>query len=80
VHPVSVTSSFHLPKGCWALTDSNEGVGAPCGAFLRAAGPDVWVVQATSPLRSRWYEWSKQRLASMLVMDWFPSNELTALG
>jgi hypothetical protein len=79
VHSVAAGSSVHLTPGTWALTDSNALVAAPCSAFLQASGLDVWVVQATSAMKSRWHEWSKQHNASRYVMDWFPSNELAAL-
>jgi hypothetical protein len=80
VHSPVTSNSSLLPPGTWALADSNAMIGKPCGAFLDTSPKDVWIVQATSPLRERWYEWSKQHDASKYVMDWFPPNELVVLG
>jgi hypothetical protein len=73
-------TASQLPNGTWALADSSEFIEQPCSAFLATPLRDVWVIQATSPKRSRWREWSKQREANMYVMDWFYSNELRTLG
>ena len=78
-HNVVDTSALILPPGTWALANSSELVGQPCNAFL-AAHNMVWIIQATSPKRSMWYEWKKQRYARLYVMDWFPFNELEVLG
>jgi len=80
VHSVASASFIHLTHGTWALTDSNAQVAAPCSAFLEASGSSHgWVVQATSPMKSWWHEWSKQHNVTIYMMDWFPSNELAAL-
>lgn len=79
-HDTTTESALILPPGTWALTNSGEFIGQPCSAFLAAPRKDVWIMQATSPNRSRWYEWSKQRGARHYVMDCFPANELEVLG
>ena len=73
-------NSVRLPLNTWALTDSNASVGPPCEAFLAAAGGTAWVVQATSPKRSRWYEWHKQMQARLYVMDVVSEVEMKAFG
>jgi hypothetical protein len=79
-HGLLAKNALHLPNGTWALADSSEFIEKPCSAFLAAPLKNVWVIQATSPKRSRWREWSKQRDAKMYVMDWFYSDELGTLG
>lgn len=69
-----------IPDGTWALADSGEIIEQPGSAFLATPLSKVWVIQATSPKRSRWFEWRKQRNASMYVMDCFNSGELKTLG
>ena len=71
---------FELPPGTWALTNSGEVIEQPCPAFLCAPLRRAWIIQATSPKRSRWHEWCKQLKASLYVMDCFPPNELEVLG
>jgi hypothetical protein len=79
-HNLLAKNALQLPNGTWALADSSELIEHPCSAFLAAPLEDIWVIQATSPKRSRWREWSKQRDAKIYVMDWFSSNELRTLG
>ena len=79
-HDLRAKNAFQLPNGTWALADSGELIMQPCSAFLAAHPKNVWVIQATSPKRSMWHEWSKQRNAKLYVMDWFYSNELRTLG
>ena len=70
------TSGLKLPPGTWALTNSGEVIEKPCPEFLCAPRGRVWIIQATLPKRSRWYEWKKQLRAKLYVMDWFHPNEL----
>ena len=79
-HDLRAKNAFQLPNGTWALADSGELIMQPCSAFLAAHPKNIWVIQATSPKRSMWHEWSKQRNAKLYVMDWFYSNELRTLG
>ena len=79
-HDVVDKSGLILPPGTWALTNSGEVIEQPCDAFLAAPQDQVWIIQATSPKRSRWHEWRKQLRARLYVMDWFPPHELEVLG
>jgi hypothetical protein len=79
VHPTT-SRGVQFPPDTWALADSNEMINQPCGAFLMASLKNVWVVQASSPLKKRWREWTKQRDASIYIMEVFPSDELHVLG
>ena len=79
-HDLLAKTASQLPDGTWALADSSEFIDQPCSAFLASPLQDIWVIQVTSPKRSRWHEWSKQREANTYVMDWFYSNELRTLG
>ncbi|KAF8342458.1 hypothetical protein F5887DRAFT_974351 [Amanita rubescens] len=76
---VVAKSGLKLPPGTWALTNSGDLIEQPCSAFL-SSRRRAWIIQATSPKRSRWYEWSKQHSARCYVMDCFPPNELEVLG
>ena len=79
-HDVVDESGLELPPGTWALTNSGEVIERPCPAFLCAPQRRVWIIQATSPKRSRWHEWCKQLKARFYVMDYFPADELEVLG
>ena len=73
-------STSKLSPGTWALTNSGEFIEQPCSAFLAASQKKVWIIQATSPKRYMWFEWSKERDTMHYVMDCFPPNELEVLG
>ncbi|KAF8346138.1 hypothetical protein F5887DRAFT_962858 [Amanita rubescens] len=79
-HDVVDQSGLKLPPGTWALSNSGEVIEQPCAAFLSAPPGRAWIIQATSPKRSRWREWKKQLRAKLYVMDWFHPNELRVLG
>ncbi|KAE9410777.1 hypothetical protein BT96DRAFT_237712 [Gymnopus androsaceus JB14] len=51
---------------CWALSDSNSGIGEPCIAFQTHAHR---VIQASSPKPRRWKEWLKQKEGTRIVSD-----------
>jgi hypothetical protein len=75
----SQTEAYHcLPAGTWALSDSNEVTTQPCNAFLGSFA--VWVVQASSPKEAQWKAWTKQRHASVYVMDCISADELITFG
>lgn len=79
-HSVVAASAMEIPSGTWALANSSDFVGQPCSAFLAARRNGTWIIQATLPKRSRWFEWSKQQEARFYVMDWFTPYELEVLG
>ena len=79
-HNFLAKNALQLPKGTWALAASSEFIEQPCSAFLATPLKNIWVIQATSPKRSRWREWSKQWDAKMYVTDWFYSTELGTPG
>ncbi|KAI0750632.1 hypothetical protein C8Q80DRAFT_521611 [Daedaleopsis nitida] len=65
-------------RECCALVDSNADVGQPCSAFLSVARR---IVQATSPKREAWKEWSKQwERAFEYVMDPPSAMEIAAIA
>jgi hypothetical protein len=77
-HPGDV--SFHFPDHTWALTDASSGTATPCFAF-RTRPPDIFLLQTTSPLVSRYKEWRKQRRGvKMYVMECVTLSELKAIG
>ncbi|TFK82894.1 hypothetical protein K466DRAFT_529784 [Polyporus arcularius HHB13444] len=57
---------IQLASDHWALSDSNDSIEKPCGAFRRSAAR---IIQASSPRPDRWEEWTKQRTASIIVTD-----------
>lgn len=72
-----------MPDRIWALSDSLPGpvFSMPCEAFLTACRTNrAWVVQATSPLESRWKGWSREHGAKMYWMGIFTVDEMNALG
>lgn len=77
---VVAKSGSKLPPGTWALANSSDFVGQPCSAFLAARRNGTWIIQATLPKRSSWFEWSKQQAAEFYVMNWFTPYELEVLG
>jgi hypothetical protein len=76
----ATSDDVDFPAGTWALADSNTMIKQPCDAFLSASMQDVWIVQATSPLKERWHGWIKDRFGTTYIMDVFPPNELRTLG
>ncbi|KAH7886431.1 hypothetical protein F5I97DRAFT_1928284 [Phlebopus sp. FC_14] len=62
----------------WGLSDSNSLIMTPAPAFLDL--PNVRVVQATSPNRNRWKEWSKQYGAGRYVMKVWSIDEIEDLA
>ncbi len=79
-HPL-MADPDHLPRGTWALSNSNDVAKQPCVAFLEAATQQIArIIQATSPLEDRWKAWSKERGAVKFVMNHFSIEEMTALG
>ncbi|KAI9446795.1 hypothetical protein H4582DRAFT_2070118 [Lactarius indigo] len=72
------TDPHHLPRGTWALSDSNN---LPCPTFLEAASwGTAWIIQTASPLEQGWKKWKTQRSADIFVMDYFTIEEMTVLG
>ncbi|KIJ08878.1 hypothetical protein PAXINDRAFT_158031 [Paxillus involutus ATCC 200175] len=61
----------------WALSDSNARTIQPASAFITLG---VRTVQAASPNRQRWKEWTKQAKAGLYVMDVWQQEELAALA
>ncbi|KAI0245653.1 hypothetical protein BJV78DRAFT_1287359 [Lactifluus subvellereus] len=81
VYDLAIRVTGALPVGTWALTDSNEHTREPCRAFLSASRRhQAWIVQATSPAKDRWYQWSKELQAQYFVMERFSYEESIALG
>lgn len=70
-----------LPRGTWALSDSNQSANQPCSTFLGASGlKNAWIIQATSPLEGRWKDWQKCHNADTFIMDYFSIREMIVLG
>jgi hypothetical protein len=79
IHPIHAQFDC-IPKGSWALSDSNTQNKRPCNAFLRAAiNQRTWIIQATSPLEERWKDWEKEYGATWFVMEPFSIGEIAAL-
>ena len=73
-------TGFSFLNGTWALRDSNGCTVTPCFAFQRSQ-EEVFVLQTTSPLVSRYKEWRKQRDGvGMFVMKCITVTELKVLG
>jgi hypothetical protein len=74
-------SGFAIPCGTWTLSDSQTGFEKPCPAFLAACkAGNAWIVQTTSPSRTKWSSWHKERKAVKYWMDVFSLDEMIALG
>lgn len=58
----------------FGLSNSNSSNNSPPSGFLRTS--TCYVVQATSPVTERWYQWSKESLADFTVMDVWSISEL----
>ena len=70
-----------LPHGTWCLSDFRPHFELPCVAFLGATvSVDAFVVQTTSPPKSRWSEWHKEYGALVHWMEVITLDELIALG
>ena len=61
----------------WALADSNSNVRDPHPIFVNS---DIRTIQATSPRRDRWHEWSKQARARCYTMDFWSEQEVVELA
>jgi hypothetical protein len=71
---------FDFPDHTWALTDSNAGTVIPCYAF-RNSLPEIFVLQTTPPLVSRYKKWRKERgRVKLYVMKCVTLSELKAIG
>jgi hypothetical protein len=64
-------------KKCWALTDSNDEVTQPCGAFKSFAER---VILASSPKPERWKEWIKQKKGYCIISDLPSVPEIAAIA
>jgi hypothetical protein len=81
IYDTAVARSHNIPKRSWALSDSNVETRHPCSAFLEASNErKVLTVQATSPVKERWYEWRKQLHGDVYYMNVFTEDEMVALG
>jgi hypothetical protein len=81
VYDTAIARSHNIPKGSWALSDSNNLNIQPCSPFLEASNErQVMTVQATSPAKKRWYDWRKELHGDLYYLDVFTRDELVALG
>ncbi|KAH9000664.1 hypothetical protein EDB86DRAFT_3075130 [Lactarius hatsudake] len=81
IYPNELADPTVVPKGTWALSDSNDRAKQPCTMFLDAAEQHIsWIVQTTSPLEERWRDWAKRHLADMFVMSHFSIDEIKMLN
>ena len=82
IHRHGLKDYLHdLPKGTWALADSNEHSGLPCSTFLDVTARKLaWIVQTTSPRQKIWKLWSDHHFADSFIMECFSIDEILALG
>ena len=73
-----VNDHIKLPSRIIALFDTNESMRSPHQYFLNSSCP-AFVVQATPPQRSRWYQWSKQLNARIWAMMPWSREEIQQL-
>lgn len=68
------------PRGGRIIGLSNSGpeINQPSAAFLKSLA--CYVVQATSPVPARWYQWGKEYGVQETVMDAWSRSELEALA
>jgi hypothetical protein len=78
IHPKGDRMKF--PKDTWGLADSGPESPSVCQAFLHASPQGIWIVQATSPKKSRWKEWLKQKMGREYWMDMNTPQELKAIA
>jgi hypothetical protein len=64
-----------LGREVWVLVDSNENVHKPSGIFT-SKKCKAFIIQATSPRESRYYQWQKHRGAPIWTMDVWSRDEL----
>lgn len=79
LHSVLHMAPFDNCSFVWALCDSNADIEIPANVFRRQPSK-VRVIQATSPKKSRWKEWSKQTGASCYIMDIWTEQEVKSLA
>ncbi|KAF8120576.1 hypothetical protein EV363DRAFT_87913 [Boletus edulis] len=75
-YPLTYKTPLATGGSMWALSDSSlEHNGAPPACFF-ASPKRIRLIQATSPEKQRWHEWSKQAKAECYVMDIWTAQEI----
>ena len=65
-----------LPRGAWALCDSNSVLKQPSAFMLRNK---LITIQATSPKEDHYAQWVKEKMGLRYYMDVFSEREITQL-
>lgn len=67
-----------IPPGSPILVDSNTGMEGLPPLFAKARFQG-YVIQASSPDNSRWYQWTKERRAKIWIMGLWKKDEVLSL-
>jgi hypothetical protein len=76
LHTSSLDSAFLIPEDAWALSNSGEGDGSPCSAFIQRR---PHIVHASSPASNCWEGWVTRLSARKYVMDVWSLDEFRTL-
>ncbi|KAI0000819.1 hypothetical protein BJV74DRAFT_820874 [Russula compacta] len=79
IHSISDTDPLDDFAPIWGLSDSNFMVRTPPSIFVENS-PLIRAIQATSPRRDRWKDWSKHAGAECYVMDIWSEMEIAHLA
>jgi hypothetical protein len=77
VRKCSIESTYYVGK-VLALCDSNDKLTVPPPPF-RGEESQAYIVQATSPLYTRYHDWQKHRQPSVVLMNGWEQQEANDL-